>query len=357
MCDRFSVIARRTIRAIGKPWWGGRSTASLSIAALLIAASPLPGSERVPWLPAPAGMAGPGLKASGATVALARQRPSRDCTRTSIGRTPLTDGPGLYHTGENTPPHLDTLLASASEITPRLADGAPDPAGVIVLMSVGMSNTFEEFGRFEQMAGLDPAISPHVRLVNAARGGVDITRMVDSGNSYWRNAEMLLARQGFTPQQVQAIWLKEAKKDPTGPWPAHAEELTNGLVTVVSRVQSHFPNLKIIYVSSRIYGGYALGSLNPEPYAYESGWSYRWLIERQVNGDPSLRGVAPIMWGPYLWADGENPRSDGLTWLCRDTAKDGTHPLESGQRKVATLLLDFFKTDPTACRWFLAAGC
>jgi hypothetical protein len=101
--------------------------------------------------------------------------------------------------------------------------------------------------------------------------------------------------------------------------------------------------------------------LNPEPQAYESAFSVKWLIENQINGDASLnfdpaKGpvVAPyIHWGPYLWADGLQPRSDGFIWECTDLENDFTHPNTNGVRKVADQLLAFFKTDPTATPWFL----
>ena len=101
--------------------------------------------------------------------------------------------------------------------------------------------------------------------------------------------------------------------------------------------------------------------MNPEPSAFESGFSVRWLIEKQLDGDPSLnflpsRGkvMAPFLsWGPYLWADGSKPGSDGRVWLPEDLAKDCTHPSLSGDAKVSQMLMDFFKSDPTTTPWFL----
>lgn len=41
--------------------------------------------------------------------------------------------------------------------------------------------------------------------------------------------------------------------------------------------------------------------------------------DTRVGGINYLKGEAPwIAWGPYLWANGSTPRSDGLTWLPED---------------------------------------
>ena len=73
-------------------------------------------------------------------------------------------------------------------------------------------------------------------------------------------------------------------------------------------------------------------------------------------GDLDYRaGVAPwVGWAAYLWADGANPRSDGLVWLPADFAADGTHPSAAGRAKVGLLLLDFFKQADVAQCWFMA---
>ena len=86
----------------------------------------------------------------------------------------------------------------------------------------------------------------------------------------------------------------------------------------------------------------------------------RWLIQDQAKGSKELTaGVADakaavLLWGPYLWADGTTPRqSDKLVYTREDLANDGTHPSELGRRKVGRQLLEFFKTDELARRWFV----
>jgi hypothetical protein len=182
-----------------------------------------------------------------------------------------------------------------------------------------------------------------------------------SGTRYWTTVDDRLKAAGVSRAQVQAVWIKQADAGPTQGFPAYAQKLQGELVRIVQLLPGRFPNVKLVYLSSRTYGGYAKTPLNPEPYAFESGLSVKWLIEQQLKGEAALnydakKGAvkAPwLSWGPYLWANGSTKRADGFSYDQADFANDGTHQSASGQEKVGKLLLEFFKTDTTARPWFL----
>ena len=295
------------------------------------------------------------------------------CSQTSVGFTPLTDlgadlyqgqQGSLYPNGQNTPPaaHLAAGLAQAQAIQPLAADGSPAVDGKIGFISVGMSNASLEFNSFLRLANDDPAKNDALVIVNGAQGGWTSNKLAENPDAeYWQVLDQRLTDNGLTPAQVQVVWLKEARGGVKNePFPQEPQILQAQLQSIVQIVQARYPNVKIVYLSSRIYGGYATGPLNPEPIAYHSGFAVKWLIEAQINGEPQLNYdptlgevAAPwLAWGPYLWADGLTPRSDGLTWACNEFADDGTHPGTPARDKVAAMLLDFFKTDETSLVWF-----
>src|SRR5207245_10828889 len=128
--------------------------------------------------------------------------------------------------------------------------------------------------------------------------------------------------------------------------PADALQLQSDLRRIVGILRSRFPNLQLIYLSSRTYAGYATTALNPEPQAYDSGFAVRWLVNERAKG--KLEGPW-IAWGPYLWTTAERGRKDGLVWTCADTRPSaGPPPSEGGQAKVASLRLKCFTTTITA---------
>ena len=54
----------------------------------------------------------------------------------------------------------------------------------------------------------------------------------------------------------------------------------------VSLLIRHSSILIWVYLSSRIYGGWAKVRLNPEPYAYESNFAVKWLARATAQGRP-----------------------------------------------------------------------
>src|SRR5450759_2476025 len=98
-------------------------------------------------------------------------------------------------------------------------------------------------------------------------GGQTAQAWSSAGCSCWTTLGDRLTSAGVTAAQVSVAWIKEADASPTSGWPTHASALEYELAAILSVAAVRFPNLRLVYLSSRIYGGYAVGSLNPEPYA------------------------------------------------------------------------------------------
>lgn len=269
---------------------------------------------------------------------------------------------GLYPGGANVMPasHLADGLSRARAIGPLDSTGraSASASGRYVFLSLGMSNTTQEFSTFKPMSDADSARDPRLVVVDGAQGGVTAFEWSNPACPCWSQIERRLASAGLTASQVTTAWIKLADRQPSEGWPLHAEKLRDNIIRVLQLLPARFPNLRLAYLSSRIYAGYATSTLNPEPYAYQSGFSVRWTIEEQLRGGLRYDGASPaapwLAWGPYLWADGLTPRSDGLTWHCGELQADGTHPSDSGRQKVAMRLMDFVRSDLTAREWYLA---
>jgi len=273
---------------------------------------------------------------------------------------------GLYPGGQNTPPvaHLRAGEALARKIEPLDATGHPAPDGKIVMISVGMSNTTMKFQTFQKIAATDHTLNPKLVLVDGAQGSQVAWITSNPRMPFWDVVDERLTAAGVTRNQVQAAWLLQANPGPYRPFPAEAKELEANIADTLRVMHDRFPNLRITYLSSRTYAGYATSPLNPEPFAYESGFAVKRVIAGQIGGRPELNYDSAkgsvrspwIEWGPYIWADGIKANRDGLSYAGEDYGEqDGTHPSPSGRMKVATRLLQFLKTDPTAKQWFLGS--
>jgi len=320
---------------------------------------------------------------------------------------------GLYPHGSNTIPteHAAAGLKLARQIQSLDVNGKPDPNGKMVITSIGMSNSMVEFGMFLRVARGSPKVnSSHVAIVNGAFGGDTACYYLSAfgpppcsertENVFDQVRDQRFAPAGVTERQVQVVWILQANGGPGVrgcganrflPCRPLCDPKTPGCVndalgTEALRYESQlgellriatvrWPNLKLAFLSSRVFAGNTKVPISPEPFAYEYGFSVKWLIEKQIAQerthavDPVAgnldfsRGTVPwVAWGPYLWANGSAPRSDGLVWCngeqfapCHgevDFQADGTHPSPFGMKKVADLLMEFFLSSPFTSSWF-----
>jgi len=298
---------------------------------------------------------------------------------------------GNLYNGSNSPPpdHDAVGLTMAGEVQPLDARGNPSPNGQIVLTSLGMSETQDDwcFGMtyctsssFMGQAAASNAVN-HTSLVivdGATSGASSATWICAEGNcpsdSSYTNKfdyvrDSVLTPAGVTEQQVQVVWIQEADLNPTysPTLPSSSADAYNFeylMGQTVRALKVRWPNVKQVFFSSRLYAGYTTTDQSPEPYAYEYGFAVKWLINAQIvqreTGfvDPiagDLITAAPwIAWGPYLWGNGDNnpPGSLAITWVPSDfVTSDEMHPSAVGVGKVATALMNFF-LDSTYTPWF-----
>src|SRR5919201_968348 len=158
---------------------------------------------------------------------------------TVTGRVPLTElasssykgfTGGLYPGGTNVEPsaHAAAGLSRAQTMIPLDAGGAPSASGKIVLLSLGMSNTTQEFcsgastttacstWSFMGQAVADAAVNhATLALINGARGGQDAQTWDAATDPNYDSVRLnRLAPLGLTEQQVQIVWVKEADAGP-----------------------------------------------------------------------------------------------------------------------------------------------
>jgi hypothetical protein len=318
----------------------------------------------------------------------------------------LTFQGGLYENSDDVVPadHSTAGLAAAGAIQPLDTNGNPDASGKIVFLAVGRSTVADEFAVFVNQAATNSGVNhATLAIVNGALAGAMpcVWAVVSGpppcdpslGNQFDRVRDMVLAPLGLTEKQVQTAWIEKYNGDPAAegfqslcdPTVAgcsnnvsHTEALRyeQELGNILRSAKTRWPNLQQVFHSSRIYGGYANSSHSSEPYAYEYGFSVKWLIQAQIlqihSGGTSIdptagdlnysAGAAPwTAWGPYTWANGDTPRSDGLLWCngqanapCNgevDFQSDGTHPNNQGDQKVVNQLMNFF-LNSSFTSWF-----
>lgn len=203
----------------------------------------------------------------------------------------------------------------------------------IRVLCSGMSNmkfTCEDF--INKVTG-ETAVSSKVTIHNNGRPG--------RGQQAWdgsvSNLYTDLRRAGVSVDEVDVVIYFNAWMYPSGDFQSHYNEMYNSLTETMANINAVYPNLKLIYVTSREYAPPWAASLNPNPYAYQEGFSFRDIVTGRINGN--LSGV-PILWGAYQydpsWPDSYFRSSDGV------------HLSDAGLDVAGQLWLDYFMTQP----WF-----
>lgn len=216
-----------------------------------------------------------------------------------------------------------------------------------VLLCIGMSQAVWECDGHQEIAnseGWAEQSQLPVVIVTGAVSGWDIESIMADPTTYWTQVESRLRAAGYSNEDVQLMWGKNATRvagqgdvDPI----EQRRILRDGLIQVQQEAEARFPNLRAGFHSPRVFGGHC--QANPEPIAHETYYAI-------VGWDTEAGAIdSSSKWflGPYIWADGINMRGDGLTWLAEDfvvppTTGPGCHPSQSGIDKVADYAERFF---------------
>lgn len=300
-----------------------------------------------------------------------------NCNNDHIGQRALADmrspymgyAGGLYPNESNTMPaaHEAAGVALADTIEPLNAGGHHSPTGKVVIAGLGFSTSRLIWQQVMTQIDVDSSISPMVQAINLCVPGQDATDIADADSSYWKvHVPNLLATAGVTAVQVQVAWFMSGRQPPQDPsFPNHALGLRDLLIQCVKNARAFFPNLKQVYLSNPIYHGYWDGdSTQMEPYCFEQGFSFKWLIEEQLNGNPELNydpalgtvNAAWMAWSSNVWCDGVWPTADGLDLMCSEVKDQGQHTNPAGSSKIAKFVLRRLKGLPTCAPWLLASG-
>ncbi len=308
------------------------------------------------------------------TVFFNRVHAQANCAAPNTGLTPFLDlqtgyylgyQAGLYPGGTNilTGPHLKSGKSIAKSIKPLDGSGNVNYGdGVVLIAGFGPSIAGHIYSKVIDKVR-NPSgkydLNPCLDAINLCIGGKDIEYATDDSTftNYWEGLVDDVYSVGYTPYQVQIGWMYFNTKGLYAPpvFPDNALEIKDLYIKFLNRAKEYFPNLKIMYVSARHYGGYADTSIVEyyslaEPASYQNNWTVKWMIEDQINNvNPMLKykganAKAPFtLWGPNFWCDGDLVREyDHKSYECEFSfdPDDGYHLTDPQDSRDASDILD-----------------
>jgi hypothetical protein len=306
---------------------------------------------------------------------------------------------GLYNDlttglGTNTPPSLHDSWGKSSAAAIQTIDGA------VVGMILGLSNAVlfgtqlpTNFVNQTDTLRSEGIVNSTFNVVEGALGSTPSSEWENNNYGSYTHANVLLKKAGFTPSQVQILFIENADANvpPDGllstatslaPPAPHIPPLSTdadywnliyNMGIQFRYLRTQYPNLQQVFLHARIYAGYAVYTAsNPEPFAFEQSMAIKYLVMaqslQQENGtiDPVagdlLTNCPWIGWGYYMWANGDTPRDDGLTWLTSDYQTTGgsayVHPNGTGVAQQVNWPVNgataFYLASPYSAPWYAA---
>lgn len=263
---------------------------------------------------------------------------------------------GLYPGAKNEMPEAHRKAGERVSATVRPLDvnGKPDDKeGRILALVMGHSNCrmyFEAFRR--HLSERATELHPRFELLNAAVGGQQLPQIVRLEGPVWDSAQKLINQPGYSPQQVQVLFLHTTyhgagnrNRTPPGEFPKTMQEMQRDLVKVLEHCVHLYPNLKIAYLTCDGFRHFT----NFEPHVYQEAFAFKWLIESQIKQEPGTefegekRRIPYLLWGPYIWDN---------SWD-QSYFTDGVHPAPKAQRIFVEKYYQHLSRDSVAKAWFL----
>jgi len=266
---------------------------------------------------------------------------------------------GLYPGGKNEIPeaHQKAGVRVAGRIKPLNAAGeADEKEGRILAVVFGHSNCSMYFSALQAALREHAAeLHPRFELLNAAVGGQQLPQLRQLKGPVWDRAAKLLERPGYSPKQVQVLFLHTTwhgagnrPGNPPGPFPETMQQMQRDMAVVIEHCLKTYPNLWLAYLTCDGFRHFT----NFEPHVWREAFAFKWLIESQLKGDQEVayedkpdrpRRLPWLQWGPYIWDN---------TWD-KSYFTDGVHPAPKARDIFVRKYWDFLKSDPVARPWLL----
>ena len=159
---------------------------------------------------------------------------------------------------------LSALLAAAALLSFGLLTASaeakkPKPVSVFPAPKTPVASDETTFS----FRGLKPKNLGKVKVIGSKTGQVGHTRLRHSDG----RGVSIVPKKAFQPGEKVRVYTKKriklANKGPRGDLQTHGRKLQRDTLAVIQNAKARFPHLRIAYLSSRIYGGYSSGPLNP----------------------------------------------------------------------------------------------